>query len=109
MTERAMDVAERDFFEGDPVGREIHGRILDALGDLSDLRTKVSASQIAYRHGRTFAIVWRPDRYLPSEVPLVLSLVLPEPLGSPRPKEIVRVARDACMHHLELRSADEVD
>ena len=80
-----------------------------ALGELIDLETRVSASQIAYRHGRTFAIVWRPGRYVHSDVPLVLSLVLREPLSSTRVKEVVNVARDAWMHHLELRSVDEVD
>lgn len=100
---------EEDFFEGDPVAWQIQLRILRAFEDLTDLEVRESASQIAYRHGRTFAIVWRPGRYLHSDVPLVLSLVLREPMDSPRIKEVVKVAGETWMHHLELRSASEVD
>jgi len=109
MGESAAEVVGGDLFAGDALAQRIHGRILDVLGPLSDVETRVSASQVAYRHGRTFAIVWRPGRYLQSDVPLVLSLVLREPLSSPRVKEAVNVARDAWMHHLELRSPRDVD
>lgn len=105
MSEAAAD----EFFEGDPVAWQIQLRILRAFEDLTDLEVRESVSQIAYRHGRTFAIVWRPGRYLHSDVPLVLSLVLQEPLASPRFKEVVKVAGNTWMHHLELRSAAEVD
>ena len=103
------EAAEIDFFEGDPVAWQIQLRILGAFQDLADIETHESASQIAFRHGRTFAIVWRPGRYLRSGVPRVLSLVMREQLGSPRFKEVVKVAGDTWMHHLELRSAAEVD
>ncbi|QSR26368.1 hypothetical protein CFH99_12105 [Nocardioides aromaticivorans] len=105
MTEAAAD----DFFDGDPAAWQIQLRILRAFEDLTDLEVRESASQVAYRHGRTFAIVWRPGSHLHSDVPLVLSLVLREPMGSPRFKEVVKVAGDTWMHHLDLRSAAEVD
>lgn len=103
------EAAEDDFFDGDPVAWQIQLRILDAFEDLADIETRESASQLAFRHGRTFAIVWRPGRDQDSDVPLVLSLVQREPLGSPRFKEVVKVAGDTWMHHLELRSAADVD
>lgn len=103
------EAADDEFFEGDPVAWQIQLRILRAFEDLTDLEVRESASQIAYRHGRTFAIAWRPGRHLHSDVPLVLSLVLQEPLASPRFKEVVKVAGNTWMHHLELRSAAEVD
>lgn len=105
MTEAADD----DFFDGDPVAWQIQLRILRAFEDLADIEVRESASQIAYRHGRTFAIIWRPGRYLHSDVPLVLSLVLREPSRSSRFKEVVKVAGDTWMHHLELHTAAEVD
>ncbi len=103
------EAAEDDFFDGDPVAWQIHLRILDAFEDLLDIETRESPSQIAFRHGRTFAIVWRPGRHQHSGVPLVLSLVQRQPFGSPRFKEVVKVAGDTWMHHLELRSPAEVD
>lgn len=103
------DAEDDDFLRGDPVAWRIQLRILRAFEDLTDLEVRESATQIAYRHGRTFAVVWRPGPRLPSEVPLVLTLVLREPLESRRFKEVVKVAGHTWMHHLELRSPGEVD
>lgn len=109
MTGSPAPAAQEELFARDPEALRIHERIGEVLGELTDLETRVNASQIAYRHGRTFALVWPPGRYVRSDVPLVLSLVLREPLESARVKETVKVARDAWMHHLEIRSVDEVD
>lgn len=98
-----------DFCAGDPLALRIHERVVEALDGLDDVETRISASQLAYRRGRIFALVWRPGRYLRSKVPLVLSLGLREPLRSDRFKEVVEVAPGTWMHHLELRAPAEVD
>lgn len=104
-----MTGSAADFFDGDPTARRIHENLVGELTGVDGVESRTSPSQIAYRLGRTFAIVWRPGRYLRSDVPLVLSLALREPLDSTRFKEVVQVARNSWMHHLELRSAAEVD
>ncbi|WGY04505.1 DUF5655 domain-containing protein [Nocardioides sp. QY071] len=98
-----------EFFDGDPTARQIHDRLVGELTAVEGVEVHVSRSQVAYRLGRTFAIEWRPGRYLRSEVPLVLSLPLRQRLESTRFKQVVQVARGTWMHHLELRSAAEVD
>lgn len=98
-----------EIFESDPTAWPIHYRILRAFDGLSDIETRTSSTQVAYRHGRTFALVSRSGRSAPADVPLVLSLVLRDPLDSARVTEVVKVARDTWMHHLELRSAADVD
>lgn len=96
------------FFAGDPLACRIHERVVaEVMAD--GVEARVSRSQIAYRRGRTFALVWRPGRYVRSDVPLVLSLPLRERLDSPRFKQVVQVAAHTWMHHLELRDPDEVD
>lgn len=98
-----------EFFEGDPTARRIHDRLFTELTAVEGVEVRVGRSQVAYRLGRTFAIEWRPGRYLRTDVPLVLSLPLLERLKSPRFKQVVPVARNCWMHHLELCSPAEVD
>ena len=58
---------------------------------------------------RGFACVWRPGRYIHSDVPAVLSLALPVELHDERFKQVVHPAAYVWMHHLELASAADVD
>lgn len=108
-----MTGAEEAFFAGDPLASRIHERVVAEVMAADGVEPRVTRSQIAYRlsgrRGRTFALVWRPGRYLRSDVPLVLSLPLRERLASPRFKQVVQVAAHTWMHHLELRDPDEVD
>lgn len=103
-----MTGADEAFFAGDPVACRIHDRLVPEIM-AAGVEARVSRSQVAYRRGRTFALVWRPGRYVRSDVPLVLSLPLRERLDSPRFKQVVQVAPRTWMHHLELRDPDEVD
>jgi hypothetical protein len=51
-----------------------------------------------------------PDRYLGrGHTPLVLSLAFDSRRDSPRWKQVVEPAPGRYMHHLELRSASEID
>jgi hypothetical protein len=97
------------FFADDPGGLAIFGRIDRAVRDAGGAEIRVSRSQIAFRRSRTFAIVWWPGRYVRSDVPAVLSLALPERVDDPRFKQVVHPSARTWMHHLELRTPDEVD
>ena len=98
-----------EFFDGSASARAIFDRIAAMVGSFDDVETRVSKSQIAFRHQFGFAYVWRPARYLRTNVPAVLSVVLSERVDSPRFKSVVHVAPGKWMHHLELRRPDQVD
>ena len=77
---------------------------------LGDFEERTTRSQTAWRRRRPFAAVWRPSQYLRGDVaPLVLTIYLPFRDGSPRWKEVVEPAPGRFTHHLELRSAEDVD
>ena len=98
-----------DLFAGSPAGLAVHDRVAEAVGALGDVESRVTRSQVAFRHGRAFAWVWRPGQYVRSDVPAVLSIALPREVASPRVKEIVHPSPRVWMHHLELHDPGEVD
>ena len=106
-TGRQHDIAR--FFDGDTSGRELFEQVASLIDSLGPTEVRVGRSQIAFRRGRTFALVWRPSMYLDTTVPIVLSLALPEPVDSARFKEVVHPSRTTWMHHLELREAAQID
>ncbi|RPF26679.1 DUF5655 domain-containing protein [Georgenia muralis] len=97
-----------EFFAGSATGQAIHDAVAAVVAGLGPHEVRVSRSQVAFRRRRGFAYLWRPERYLRSDVPAVLSVALPEPWDSPRFKESVRLAH-LWMHHLEVLSAAEID
>jgi hypothetical protein len=97
------------FFAGSPGGLRLYEAVATVVADLGPHEVLVSRSQIAFRRRRGFAYVWRPGRYVRSDVPAVLSLALPHELAAPRFKEVVRVAPTTWMHHLELDDVAQVD
>jgi hypothetical protein len=102
----ALDV----FFGGRARAHRLFRAVERAAGPVE---LRVGKSQVAFVRGRAFAWAWCPDRWLRGELaPLVLSIALPRRDRSPRWKEVVRPGarpKSAWMHHLELRSAGEVD
>lgn len=98
-----------DFFEGAPDGLAVYTEVDRAVRALGEVEVRVSRSQVAFRRRRGFAYVWRPGRYVRSDVPAVLSLALPRELPSARWKEVAHPSPRVWMHHLELRAPDEVD
>ena len=98
-----------DFFAGSPAGLAIHDRVAGLVAAMGDVESRVSRSQVAFRHGRGFAYVWRPAQYVRSEVPAVLSIALPREVASPRFKEVVHPSPHVWMHHLEVNEVSEVD
>ena len=98
-----------EFFAGSPLGRELFAAVAQAIEDIGPATIRVTKRQVSFRHRRGFAWVWRPGRYVRSDVPAVLSFALPAPLASARLKQIVNPSPRVWMHHLELRSTGEVD
>lgn len=96
-----------EYFAGDPVGLAAHRHLAALLDGGTEVR--VSRSQVAYRLRRGFAYLWRPGRYVRSDVPVVLSLSLPRADGSPRWKEVAHPTAQRWMHHLEVRDPAELD
>jgi hypothetical protein len=97
------------FFQGSPTGLALYVAVAEAISLIGPADVRVTKSQIAFRRRKGFAFVWRPDQYLNSAVPLVLSFGLPYELHSPRCKEVVHVAPKVWMHHVELRDRRQVD
>jgi Domain of unknown function (DUF5655) len=96
-------------FAGSPGGLAVHDRVAELVAGLGDVESRVSRSQVAFRHGRGFAYVWRPGQYVRSDVPAVLSIALPREVASPRFKEVVHPSPHVWMHHLEVTDVSELD
>ncbi|MBB1514045.1 hypothetical protein H5399_15770 [Tessaracoccus sp. MC1627] len=66
-------------------------------------------SQIAFRRKKGFLYLWRPGQHVTSDVPAVLSVVLPHEVISPRFKQVSHPSSTVWMHHIELHRIEEVD
>lgn len=97
------------FFDSSPLGLALFRAVAEAIASLGEAGVRVTKSQIAFRRRKGFAYVWRPDRYLTSDVPAVLSIALPDEVKSPRFKQVAHPAPRVWMHHLELRDTAEID
>lgn len=104
-----MASTPQDFFANSPSGLELYSSVAEAVTGIGPVDIRVTKSQIAFRHRKGFAWVWRPDQYVRSDVPAVLSFALPRPLESSRLKEVAHPAPSVWMHHLELREVDDLD
>lgn len=107
---RAKPMDEAEFFEGRPDARAIHRRVARAVAQLGPSETRISKSQIGFYRTHSFAATWTPGRHLRGDVsPLVLSVYLRRRDASPRWKQVVEAAPGRFTHHIELRTADDVD
>jgi len=99
-----------EFFKGRDESRQIFDALQRAIEAIGSAEVRVTRSQIAFRRRRAFAWAWTPGRYLRgSPAPLVLTLSLHQRDASPRWKEIVEPSPGRFTHHLELRSAIDLD
>jgi hypothetical protein len=86
--------------------QKVH-RMVERLGPVT---VRVSKSQVAFRRRRGFAYVWMPGMYLAQPAAeVVLSIALDRELASSRFKEVVHPSPRVWMHHLEIRSLDDLD
>lgn len=106
------DVTIDMFFDGHREAEGLYAALksmFDRLPAPPDLRVK--KSQIAVRRDEhAFAWVWIPAKYLRGPVaPMVLSVSLPRKDESPRWKQVVQPSSRHYMHHLEVRSEQDLD
>lgn len=80
------------------------------VGLLDGVTVRTSKSQVAFRRRRGFAYLWLPGMYLAKpSAEVVLSIALDRELASGRFKEVVHPSPRVWMHHLEIRSLDDLD
>lgn len=107
----ASDAATPEaFFDGHPLGLAAFRRVRDALAGIDGVAVRTSRSQVAFRRRHGFAYLWLPGRYLAKPAAeVVLSVALGREDASPRWKEVVHPAPAHWLHHLEIRSVDDLD
>jgi hypothetical protein len=105
----AEQISLEEFFDGAPRARALFEAVAESVATLGDSDVRVTKSQIAFRRRRGFAYFWRPDRYLGTDVPAVLSFALPARIDSTRLKEVSHPAANIWMHHLELQGTGQLD
>lgn len=97
------------FFDGSPDGLRLYEAVKQAVGDVGEASVRVTKSQIAFRRRKGFLYLWRPGQYVTSDVPAVLSVVLPHEVTSPRIKQVAHPSSTVWMHHIELHQIEEID
>ncbi|MFU8891042.1 MAG: DUF5655 domain-containing protein [Anaerosomatales bacterium] len=99
------------FAECEPGSRELFEAVRAAVDSAGPAEVRATRSQVAFRRRTAFAWAWVPGQYLRGSdlPPLVLSVGLRRRDASPRWKEVVEPAPGRFMHHLEVRSADDLD
>jgi hypothetical protein len=97
-----------DLFEGDRAALALHAQVAAVIREIGTARVQVAKSQVGFYH--PFAAMWRPSQYLARRhAPLVLSIYLKRRDDSSRWKEVVEPIPGRFTHHLELRSAADID
>ena len=103
------DLSPEDLFKDFPESLAICRGVQEAVSKIGDVSVVVTKSQVAFRHRRGFAYVWRPGQYVDNDVPAVLSIALSHEVASDRFKSVVHPSKSVWMHHLELRDVSEID
>jgi hypothetical protein len=106
----APPATPEEFFAGSALGLKVFGRVVAMTDLLGGATVAVSRSQVAFRRRRGFAYLWRPGQYLRRPgAEVVLSIALGREDASPRWKQVAHPAPHVWMHHLEIRSLDDLD
>lgn len=102
------DATPEALFEGHPLGLAALERVRTALTGIEGIAVRTSKSQVALRR-RGFSFLWRPGQYLSNPAAkVVLSIALGRLDESPRWKEVAHPAPAHWIHHLEVRTVDDV-
>jgi len=105
-----IPLTAEEFFSGNPLGLAVLGRVSGLLEDWGDVETRTTKSQVAFRRRRGFAYLWVPGMYLARPAAdVVLTIALGRLDPSPRFKEVVHPTRLHWMHHLEVRTLEDID
>jgi Domain of unknown function (DUF5655) len=104
-------ITPEDFFAGSPDGLAVFARVKDLIDKAApDATVRVSKSQVAFRRRRGFAYLWRPGQYVRNPgAEVVLSIALARQVGSARFKQVIQPAPSVWMHHMEIRSLEDLD
>ena len=98
------------FFDGHPLGLAAFTAVREALSSFGDCSVRVSHSQVAFRRRVGFAVLWLPGQYLRNPgADVVLSIALGRLVPSPRFKQVAPPSPSQWVHHLELRTVDDID
>ena len=93
-----------------PSGRRCTTHWCASWTHLGPATVRVTKSQVAFRRRTGFCWVWLPGMYLRNPgAQVVVSLALGHEDTSPRWKQVTQVGDRRWMHHLEVRSPDDVD
>ncbi|MGZ4642074.1 MAG: DUF5655 domain-containing protein [Blastococcus sp.] len=106
----STDPAVAEFFDGQPLGLAAFAAVRRVLAPFGDCSVRVSPSQVTFRRRHGFACLWRPGQYLRNpSAEVVLSIALGRVVPSPRFKQVAHPAPSQWVHHLEIRTADDID
>ena len=98
------------FFAESALGLSAYLRVQRLLDEVGACELRVARTQVGWARRRGFASLWMPGRWLRTpSADVVLTLASDRRIDSPRWKEVVEVGQDLFMHHLELRSVDDID
>ena len=109
MERPAAESTPEEVFGGSPRGLALFRAVEELLAHPDPPEIRATRSQVAFRENRGFAYVWWPGRYVRSGVPAVLSIATGSRIDSPRFTSVVSPSPGVWMHHLELRSEDDLD
>ncbi|HEU4514867.1 MAG TPA: DUF5655 domain-containing protein [Nocardioidaceae bacterium] len=99
-----------EFFADAPLGAQVYDALVGVVDDLGPATVRVSKSQVAFRRRTGFCWVWQPGMYLRNPgAEVVVSLALDHEEASSRWKQVTQVSGRRWMHHLEVRSLDDID
>jgi Domain of unknown function (DUF5655) len=101
---------EQYFAESDERSRALFNIVRSAIESVGPAEMRVTKSQVAFRRRLTFAWTWMPGQYISGKVaPLVLTIDLRRRDDSARWKQVVEPRPGLFTHHLEIRSAEQID
>ena len=95
-------------FRGRPFALVVVQRVTETIAAIGEATMRTTKSQVAFRRRRGFAWLWPPVFENPG-VEIVLSIALSRHDASPRFKQVAHPSPHVWMHHLEVRSLDELD
>lgn len=98
------------FFADRPLGMDVFDQVHAQIQRCGGAELRVAPTQVGWARRHGFAFLWCPDRWLGARgAPLVLTLGFPARDDSPRWKQAVEIRPGLWNHHLEVRSAEEID
>jgi Domain of unknown function (DUF5655) len=99
-----------EFFAGSELGLAACRRVQSVLDAIGPCEVRVARTQVGWARRRGFAFLWMPGRWLRNPgAEVVLTIASDRRFASPRWKQVAEARPGLFTHHLELRSAADVD